>query len=181
MFTQERHRIDVDCRRTDRTQPLFSSSTADAKDEEKRQSQRYSTISPHMSDIGAQSPSNEHIERMGSILLTYNFYEKELGMYIGIDSNRPWLRRNKRVCSRNVRSLCPCLCCYGCRWRINILVFCQIHGPHGKGSLVIRNAVITKRKPETELSTRSKRHEEAVTNTSATHRSHGPGAIQTSR
>lgn len=34
-----------------------------------------------MSDIGAQSPSNEHIDRLASILLTYHFYEKELGMH----------------------------------------------------------------------------------------------------
>ena len=40
---------------------------------------RYSTISPQLSDIGAQAPTNEHIERLGGILLTYNFYEKELG------------------------------------------------------------------------------------------------------
>lgn len=33
-----------------------------------------------MNDIGAQSPSNEHVDRMAGILLTYNFYEKELGM-----------------------------------------------------------------------------------------------------
>ena len=44
------------------------------------ESKRYSIMSPHFSDIGAQSPSNDHIERLASILLTYNFYEKELGM-----------------------------------------------------------------------------------------------------
>jgi len=42
---------------------------------------RYSTISPHIVDIGAQSPSNEHIDRLAGILLTYNFYEKELGTF----------------------------------------------------------------------------------------------------
>ena len=41
---------------------------------------RYSTISPQLGDIGAQAPTNEHIDRLGAILLTYNFYEKELGM-----------------------------------------------------------------------------------------------------
>jgi hypothetical protein len=35
-------------------------------------------MSPSQADIGAQSPSNEHIERLAAILLTYNFYEKEL-------------------------------------------------------------------------------------------------------
>jgi hypothetical protein len=48
-------------------------------DDEKERSKRYSLISPQMSDIGAQSPTNEHIDRLAGILLTYNFYEKELG------------------------------------------------------------------------------------------------------
>jgi hypothetical protein len=82
---EERHRIDVDCRRTDRTQPLFSSppldtaSKSDEIDREKEPHKRYSTISPNISDIGAQSPSNEHIDRLAGILLTYNFFDKELG------------------------------------------------------------------------------------------------------
>ncbi|KAF8212330.1 rab-GTPase-TBC domain-containing protein [Mycena galopus ATCC 62051] len=88
---EERHRIDVDCRRTDRTQPLFSTpqptpseaKTAEMNDEKER-AKRYSTISPEMADIGAQSPTNEHIDRMAGILLTYNFYEKELGYVQGM-------------------------------------------------------------------------------------------------
>lgn len=82
---QERHRIDVDCRRTDRSHPLFStpspSSTPaiDGIEDEKRMHLRYSTISPQSCDIGAQAPTNEHTERLASILLTYNLYEKELG------------------------------------------------------------------------------------------------------
>lgn len=47
--------------------------------DEKERAKRYSTISPEMADIGAQSPTNEHIDRLAGILLTYNFYEKELG------------------------------------------------------------------------------------------------------
>lgn len=82
---QERHRIDVDCRRTDRSQPLFSSPTSTSglstSNSEKELEQNYSTFAPNMSDIGAQSPSNEHIERLAGILLTYNFYEKDLGMF----------------------------------------------------------------------------------------------------
>ena len=72
----------MDCRRTDRTQPLFASTTPtiDAADDEKGMHMRYSTISPGLSDIGAQAPSNEHIERLGSVLLTYNFYDTDLGM-----------------------------------------------------------------------------------------------------
>ncbi|KAG5654505.1 hypothetical protein H0H81_001146 [Sphagnurus paluster] len=88
---QERHRIDVDCRRTDRTQPLFvtpptnaSISKSTQPNDEKSNYQRYSTISPNMSDIGAQSPTNEHIDRHASILLTYNFYEKDLGYVQGM-------------------------------------------------------------------------------------------------
>ena len=79
--TQERHRIDVDCRRTDRTQPLFAQTTPVNEDVENEKSMhmRYSTISPQLGDIGAQAPTNDHIERLASILLTYNFYERELG------------------------------------------------------------------------------------------------------
>jgi hypothetical protein len=47
--------------------------------DEKELNKGYSTISPNACDVGAQSPSNEHIDRLASILLTYNFYEKELG------------------------------------------------------------------------------------------------------
>jgi len=81
---EERHRIDVDCRRTDRNQPLFSSPepTSSAKVDERHK--RFTTISPNMSDIGAQSPSNEHIDKLAGILLTYNFYEKELGYVQGM-------------------------------------------------------------------------------------------------
>lgn len=73
----ERHRIDVDCRRTDRTHPLFCTTSADAAGDAQG-SQYFSIISP-LTDIGAQSPSNEHIDRMGGVLLTYNFYDKDLG------------------------------------------------------------------------------------------------------
>ncbi|KAJ7098005.1 rab-GTPase-TBC domain-containing protein [Mycena belliarum] len=88
---EERHRIDVDCRRTDRTQPLFSTPTptpsasrSEEMNDEKERSKRYSTISPEMADIGAQSPTNEHIDRLAGVLLTYNFYEKELGYVQGM-------------------------------------------------------------------------------------------------
>lgn len=30
---------------------------------------------------GAQAPSNTHVERLGGILLTYNFFEKKLGEF----------------------------------------------------------------------------------------------------
>ena len=86
---QERHRIDVDCRRTDRTQPLFltpspgvspSPSTSNGVNGTGQEhTRRVSTFSPNSDDVGAQAPSNDHIERLAGILLTYNFYEKELG------------------------------------------------------------------------------------------------------
>lgn len=83
-FRQERHRIDVDCRRTDRNQPLFAAPaqipTTDLDDEASEQQRNYSIISPNVNDIGAQSPSNEHVDCLAGILLTYNFYEKDLGM-----------------------------------------------------------------------------------------------------
>ncbi|TFY55635.1 hypothetical protein EVJ58_g8124 [Rhodofomes roseus] len=85
---EERHRIDVDCRRTDRAQPLFAGTAKTPLDEstedEKGMHMRYSMISPQLYDIGAQAPTNEHIERLGSVLLTYNFYEKELGYVQGM-------------------------------------------------------------------------------------------------
>lgn len=78
----ERHRIDVDCRRTDRNQPLFASEASTPGKE--KDAMHYSIISPQMADIGAQSPSNEHTERLAGILLTYNFYEKDLGYVQGM-------------------------------------------------------------------------------------------------
>jgi len=85
---EERHRIDVDCRRTDRSQPLFSApaeiATTDLDDEKGAAQRRHSTISPNLDEIGAQSPSNEHIDAMAGILLTYNFYEKDLGYVQGM-------------------------------------------------------------------------------------------------
>ncbi|QRW00174.1 GTPase-activating protein GYP7 [Ceratobasidium sp. AG-Ba] len=64
---EERHRVDVDVRRTDRTQPLFAM-PSDAP----------------VNENAAQAASNEHVDRLGTILLTYNFYEKELGYVQGM-------------------------------------------------------------------------------------------------
>lgn len=80
---EERHRIDVDCRRTDRTHPLFCTAYPDVSSDEAHQAHRRITISPQ-TDIGAQSPSNEHIDKMAGILLTYNFYDKDLGYVQGM-------------------------------------------------------------------------------------------------
>ncbi|KAG6818165.1 hypothetical protein H0H87_000070 [Tephrocybe sp. NHM501043] len=83
---EERHRIDVDCRRTDRSQPLFTTPepTPFSGQNDEKNHQRYSSISPNVGDIGSQSPTNEHIDRHASILLTYNFYEKDLGYVQGM-------------------------------------------------------------------------------------------------
>jgi hypothetical protein len=67
--------VDVDVRRTDRTQPLFALPSDSAANEN-----------------AAQAASNEHVDRLGAILLTYNFYEKELGelhvsLRVGIKSS----------------------------------------------------------------------------------------------
>jgi hypothetical protein len=117
---QERHRIDVDCRRTDRTQPLFSTaqpSDCPDLDDEKERQRRYSAISPNISDIGAQAPSNDHIEQLAGILLTYNFYEKDLGAHfhlchVGV-RNDVWclvvLTRKRRLRPGYVGSVRPCV------------------------------------------------------------------------
>ncbi|EJD02386.1 RabGAP/TBC [Fomitiporia mediterranea MF3/22] len=89
---EERHRIDVDCRRTDRTQPLFithspnssPSSSPGQENNASRVHRRYTSFSPSPFDHGAQAPSNDHIERLAEILLTYNFYEKQLGYVQGM-------------------------------------------------------------------------------------------------
>lgn len=76
---EERHRIDVDCRRTDRAVSLFAQPPTSLED--KTASARYAIISPQNGEIGAQSPSNEHTEQLAAILLTYGFYERELGTW----------------------------------------------------------------------------------------------------
>ena len=82
---EERHRIDVDCRRTDRSQPLFLTpapdvgTDGDEKTSPNGHPRHASTFAPHMNDHGAQAPGNDHLDRLAGILLTYNFYEKQLG------------------------------------------------------------------------------------------------------
>lgn len=73
---EERHRIDVDCRRTDRNVSLFAQPPEDGT-----VPARYAIISPQHGEIGAQAPSNEHTEQLAAILLTYGLYERELGVY----------------------------------------------------------------------------------------------------
>lgn len=75
----------MDCRRTDRSHPMFSSRANSVTTNTTNHTKRTS-ISPNVEDFGAQSPSNEHVERLASILLTYNFYEKDLGQWKGFDN-----------------------------------------------------------------------------------------------
>ena len=62
---------------------------------------RYSTISPQFGDIGAQAPTNEHIERLATVLLTYNFYEKELGKS-STERHESHTEMRSRICPGNV-------------------------------------------------------------------------------
>lgn len=77
----ERHRIDVDCRRTDRTQPMFVAPSNPPTPDLNRNT---FTFSPATDEIGAQALPNEHTEKLCEILLSYGFYEKELGYVQGM-------------------------------------------------------------------------------------------------
>jgi len=76
---EERHRIDVDCRRTDRTYPLFALS-----EESSVPASASSQSIAVADDVGAHTPANHHVERLSVILLTYHIYEKELGYVQGM-------------------------------------------------------------------------------------------------
>ncbi len=135
---------------------------------------RFTTISPDLSDIGAQSPSNEHIDRLATILLTYNFYEKELGQNLfrfGSSSN--W--RN-RLCPGHVGSLRAPLRRYGGRRRDDILVFRGVHGSNGNHPLSPIHS--TDKNAETELFTGSERNEETAIFIATTDQHYGPRIVQ---
>ncbi|KAG9019564.1 GTPase activating protein [Tulasnella sp. 427] len=70
---EERHRIDVDCRRTDRTHPLFSLAETSSG----------SSIAVS-EDVGAHTQANKHVDTLSVILLTYHMFEKELGYVQGM-------------------------------------------------------------------------------------------------
>lgn len=168
VMPQERHRIDVDCRRTDRTQPLFAA--ADDSDNEKSMHMRYSTISPQLSDIGAQSPTNEHIERMASVLLTYHIYEKDLGKFMPfqVPRNRMLTLVMCRICTGDVGPMCPDLCGHGRRRGAHVLVFCRSHESHGKAVLKAHERSGIDFLAETKFLAGPKWHEAAVIGTTAT-------------
>lgn len=83
---EELHRINVDCLRTDRTQPLFSSEPVRKASPSRGNYRRQSTsdVSSHDDGTSSQAPTNEHIDRLAGILLTYNLFEKELGYVQGM-------------------------------------------------------------------------------------------------
>jgi len=103
----------VDCRRTDRSQPYFAGAPVEKG---KKDLHGHSTISPDLDDFGAQSPTNEHIERLGAILLTYNFYERDLGMCLESHFSFMIVKHLLLVRLRAgyVGPLRTNLCCYGC-------------------------------------------------------------------
>lgn len=67
-FIEENHRIEIDCRRTDRTHPLFAADDGPEQEEE-------ISAGPSRVRNGGQAPSNPHVRQMQQILLTYNSYD----------------------------------------------------------------------------------------------------------
>jgi hypothetical protein len=59
--------------------PSSANDVASGSNGSPENTRRVSTFSPNVEDVGAQAPSNDHIERLEGILLIYNFYEMELG------------------------------------------------------------------------------------------------------
>lgn len=91
-FIEEHHRIQIDCLRTDRTQPMFAShadapigSRQDLIDMQNAHMAE-SAIDPSLrgGDSGGHPPSNYHVQKMVEILLTYNVWETELGYVQGM-------------------------------------------------------------------------------------------------
>ncbi|GAA97214.1 uncharacterized protein L969DRAFT_84353 [Mixia osmundae IAM 14324] len=81
-FIEENHRIEIDCRRTDRIQPMFA---ATAEEEQGPTSLAGLDASLHTrASSGGQPASNIHVRRLQEILLTYNFFETELGYVQGM-------------------------------------------------------------------------------------------------
>ncbi|KAH8915648.1 RabGAP/TBC [Atractiella rhizophila] len=87
-FEEESHRIEIDCRRTDRTQPMFLADD-DAKEEEEL-SKEYGGNDGEDKEYWSESvsdahpTSNFHVRKMQEILMTYNYYEDELGYVQGM-------------------------------------------------------------------------------------------------
>lgn len=91
-FVEEHHRIQIDCLRTDRTQPMFAAhadqpigSRQELLDMQQAHMEA-STIDPTLrgGDAGGHPPSNYHVQKLIEILLTYNQWETELGYVQGM-------------------------------------------------------------------------------------------------
>ncbi|WAQ90764.1 hypothetical protein PtA15_13A163 [Puccinia triticina] len=72
-FQEEAHRIEIDCRRTDRGQPYFSTVSNPATSD-----------GPETEEDSNMPSTNQHVETVGKILMTYNVWEKELGYVQGM-------------------------------------------------------------------------------------------------
>lgn len=161
-----------------------STTPGEPVDDEKERNRRYSTISPNISDIGAQSPSNEHIERLGGILLTYNFYETELGafsvqliqkVYIKLISNEGYVQGMSDLCA-------PVYVVMASNEEMTFWCFVEVM------NRMVRTpqALILLQKhadtmTETKLFSRSKRNEETAVDPATTHRSNGSGVVSSFR
>lgn len=92
-FVEEHHRIRIDCLRTDRTQPMFSSDASAPISGDRNLAELHnaqmaaSMIDPTTrggADSGGHPPGNYHTHKLMEILLTYNVKETELGYVQGM-------------------------------------------------------------------------------------------------
>ncbi|UOH85127.1 hypothetical protein LQV05_001944 [Cryptococcus neoformans] len=87
-WKEEWHRIDVDCRRTDRNQPIYAVPTTATKHQEleKKENERKSEKSEWEDDEeeGGMASLNPHIAALRTILMTYHTFSPELGYVQGM-------------------------------------------------------------------------------------------------
>ncbi|TYJ57288.1 hypothetical protein B9479_002021 [Cryptococcus floricola] len=87
-WKEEWHRIDVDCRRTDRNQPIYAvpSDLAKANAHEKEGSTQVHEYGDgnDEDEEGGMAPLNHHIAALRTILMTYHTYSPELGYVQGM-------------------------------------------------------------------------------------------------
>lgn len=179
---EERHRIDVDCRRTDRTHPLFCMVYEDtlADRETSQAHRRLSTISPHLSDIGAQSPSNEHIDKMACILLTYNFYNKELGKLCAIFDAAALHVRCFAGYVQGMSDLCaPLYVVMGADEELTFWCFVEVMNRMVSWLYVVGDAGPSPRFIGPKLPQGSKRYEETTLHLTRVDMCNGPGTLST--
>lgn len=86
---EEWHRIDVDCRRTDRDQPMFAVPETLKGQEEKEGGGAGQDVEPTTSvfgeaEEGSQTALNPHVAALRTILMTYHVYSPELGYVQGM-------------------------------------------------------------------------------------------------